>query len=57
LPGAPVLRACGAEVHAHHEELRRAAVPELLSRGLVERADEIVIFDCGAGHKYPPPRS
>lgn len=32
-----------------------AAVPELLSRGLVERDEEIVVFDCGAGHKYPPP--
>jgi hypothetical protein len=32
-----------------------AAVTELLSRGLVERTEEIVVFDCGAGHKYPPP--
>jgi len=32
-----------------------AAVPELLSRGLVERNEEIVVFDCGDGHKYPPP--
>ena len=31
------------------------AVPELLSRGLVERNEEIVVFDCGVGHKYPPP--
>jgi hypothetical protein len=31
------------------------AVPELLSRGLVERNEEIVLFDLGADHKYPPP--
>jgi threonine synthase len=32
-----------------------AAVPDLLSTGFVERDEEIVVFDCGAGHKYPPP--
>jgi hypothetical protein len=32
-----------------------AAVPELLCRRLVERYEEIVVFDRGAGHKYSPP--
>ncbi len=32
-----------------------AAVPELLSKGFVGRDEEIVVFDCGVGHKYPPP--
>ena len=32
-----------------------AAVPELRDRGEVGRDDEIVVFDCGIGQKYPPP--
>ena len=32
-----------------------AAVPELLSRGLVERNEDIFVFNRGAGHNYPPP--
>jgi hypothetical protein len=31
-----------------------AAVPELLSRGLIERNEEIFVFDSGDDHKYPP---
>lgn len=31
-----------------------AAVPELLSKGLAGRDEEIVVFGCGAGHKCPP---
>jgi hypothetical protein len=31
-----------------------AAVPELLSGGLVERNEEIFVFDRGDGHEYPP---
>jgi threonine synthase len=32
-----------------------AAVPVLRERGDVERDDEVVVFDCGIGQKYPPP--
>ena len=32
-----------------------AAVPELQNRGEVGRDDEVVVFDCGIGQKYPPP--
>lgn len=32
-----------------------AAVPELRSRGLISGADEVVVFDCGMGLKYPDP--
>ncbi len=33
-----------------------AAVPVLRERGEVERHEEVVVFDCGIGQKYPPPR-
>jgi len=32
-----------------------AAVPELLSNCDVAEEDEVVVFDCGIGQKYPPP--
>jgi len=32
-----------------------AAVPELRDRGEVGPGDEVVVFDCGIGQKYPPP--
>ena len=32
-----------------------AAVPELRDRGEIGRNDEVVVFDCGIGQKYPPP--
>jgi len=32
-----------------------AAVPVLRDRGEVGRDDEVVVFDCGIGQKYPPP--
>ena len=32
-----------------------AAVPALLGSGEVKEADEVVVFDCGIGQKYPPP--
>jgi threonine synthase len=32
-----------------------AAVPELLNSGDVAEEDEVVVFDCGIGQKYPPP--
>ena len=32
-----------------------AAVPELRSRGEIGRGEEVVVFDCGIGQKYPPP--
>jgi len=32
-----------------------AAVPELRRNGHVEEYDEVVVFDCGIGQKYPPP--
>ena len=32
-----------------------AAVPELRDRGEIGRDDEVVVFDCGIGQKYPPP--
>jgi threonine synthase len=31
------------------------AVPELRDRGEIGRNDEVVVFDCGIGQKYPPP--
>ena len=33
-----------------------AAVPVLRERGEVESNDEVVVFDCGIGQKYPPPQ-
>ena len=33
-----------------------AAVPILRERGEIERDEEVVVFDCGIGQKYPPPR-
>jgi threonine synthase len=33
-----------------------AAVPVLRERGEVERDEEVVVFDCGIGQKYPPPQ-
>jgi threonine synthase len=33
-----------------------AAVPELRDRGEVARDEEVVVFDCGIGQKYPPPK-
>ena len=32
-----------------------AALPELRRRGAVEPGERVVVFDTGAGHKYPPP--
>jgi threonine synthase len=32
-----------------------AAVPELRDRGEAARDEEVVVFDCGIGQKYPPP--
>jgi threonine synthase len=32
-----------------------AAVPELRDRGEIDRHDQVVVFDCGIGQKYPPP--
>jgi threonine synthase len=32
-----------------------AAVPDLRIRGEIGREDEVVVFDCGIGQKYPPP--
>jgi threonine synthase len=32
-----------------------AAVTELRERRDVDRDDEVVVFDCGIGQKYPPP--
>jgi threonine synthase len=33
-----------------------AAVPVLRERGEIEPNEEIVVFDCGIGQKYPPPQ-
>jgi threonine synthase len=33
-----------------------AAVPLLCERGEVDRDENVVVFDCGIGQKYPPPR-
>ncbi|HEX2740590.1 MAG TPA: threonine synthase [Rubrobacter sp.] len=32
-----------------------AAVPVLRDRGELDQDDEVVVFDCGVGQKYPPP--
>jgi threonine synthase len=32
-----------------------AAVPELRRNGHLQDNDDMVVFDCGVGHKYPPP--
>jgi threonine synthase len=34
-----------------------AAVPLLRDTGEIGRHDDIVVFDCGIGQKYPPPRN
>ena len=34
-----------------------AAVPILRERGEIARDEEVVVFDCGIGQKYPPPRN
>jgi threonine synthase len=34
-----------------------AAVPVLRNRGEIGRDDEVVVFDCGIGQKYPPPQN
>ena len=34
-----------------------AAVPVLRDREEIGRNDEVVVFDCGIGQKYPPPRN
>jgi hypothetical protein len=31
-------------------------VPLLRERGEVDRDENVVVFDCGIGQKYPPPR-
>jgi threonine synthase len=33
-----------------------AAVPVLCDRGEIGRREEVVVFDCGIGQKYPPPQ-
>jgi len=33
-----------------------AAVPELRNRSEIDPDEEIVVFDCGIGQKYPPPQ-
>jgi len=33
-----------------------AAVPELRNRGEIGPGEEVVVFDCGIGQKYPPPQ-
>ena len=32
-----------------------AALPELRRRGEIGRDEDVVVFDCGIGQKYPPP--
>jgi threonine synthase len=32
-----------------------AAIPELRDRGELDLDEEVVVFDCGVGQKYPPP--
>jgi threonine synthase len=34
-----------------------AAVPLLREKGEVARDEEVVVFDCGIGQKYPPPEN
>jgi len=34
-----------------------AAVPELRNKGEIDPADEVVVFNCGMGQKYPPPQN
>jgi threonine synthase len=33
-----------------------AAVPVLRAKGEIGHDDEVVVFDCGIGQKYPPPQ-
>lgn len=45
----------GAGYVAPESAAALAAVPELKSRGEISPDDEVVVFDCGIGQKYPPP--
>ena len=45
----------GAGYVAPESAAALAAVPELRGRGEIGAGDEVVVFDCGIGHKYPPP--
>lgn len=45
----------GAGYVAPESAAALAAVPELKARGEISSDDEVVVFDCGAGQKYPPP--
>lgn len=44
----------GAGYVAPESAAALAAVPELCDRGEISRHEEIVVFDCGIGQKYPP---
>ena len=33
-----------------------AAVPELRNKDEIDPGEEVVVFDCGIGQKYPPPQ-
>lgn len=45
----------GAGYVAPESAAALAAVPELRDRGKIGAGDDVVVFDCGIGHKYPPP--
>lgn len=45
----------GAGYVAPESAAALAAVPELRDRGVISAGDDVVVFDCGIGHKYPPP--
>ncbi len=45
----------GAGYVAPESAAALAAVPELKDRGELSASDEVVVFDCGIGQKYPPP--
>lgn len=45
----------GAGYVAPESAAALAAVPELKARGEISADEEVVVFDCGIGQKYPPP--
>jgi threonine synthase len=53
--GQRLAGACGLGYVSPETGAAFAAVADLRASGWLERGDEVVVFDTGVGHKYPPP--